>query len=82
MLRHVDDQAAIAGRDWAGAVRSQLAGEGRAASGGWPGTMTEARVRASQLRGQSSVSPQERARLARILYAAAKDTWAVGATAD
>lgn len=42
--------------------------------------MTEARARASQLGSASSISPQERVRLARILYAAAKNSWAVGPT--
>jgi len=39
--------------------------------------MTEARARANQLERETDLSPQERVRLARILYAAAKDSWAV-----
>ena len=79
MLATVDDNLAIdAGREWAGAVRERLDEEGRAATGGWPGTMTEARARASQLDSALSHSPQERSRLARILYTAAKSSWAVG----
>lgn len=78
MLRAVDSLAVDAGRAWAGTVRQLLHEEGRAATGGWPGTMTEARARASQLDSATSLSPQERVRLARILYAAAKTSWAVG----
>jgi len=72
----VDDNAVDAGKAWAGAVRQELEDEGRTVAGGWPGTMTEARARASQL-GAAGLSAAERTRLARILYAAAKDTWAV-----
>lgn len=40
--------------------------------------MTEARARAGQLDSPTELSPQERVRLARVLYAAAKENWAVG----
>jgi hypothetical protein len=40
--------------------------------------MTEARARASQLDSPNELSPQERVRLARVPYAAAKENWAVG----
>ena len=76
--RAVDDDAIDAGREWAGSVRRLLVEEGRAATGGWPGTMTEARARAGQLESPTELSPQERVRLARVLYAAAKENWAVG----
>ena len=73
------DQLAIdAGRKWAGSVRTRLHTEGRPVAGGWPGTMTEARARASQLQAAAGLPPKERARLAKILYAAAKELWAVG----
>ncbi|HVH41234.1 MAG TPA: hypothetical protein VM925_02790 [Labilithrix sp.] len=35
-------------RDWAAAFRLELAREGRAAEGGWPGTLSEARTRAGE----------------------------------
>ena len=73
----MDENAIDAGKAWAGAVRAELENEGRTVAGGWPGTMTEARARASQL-GSPGLSAAERTRLARILYAAAKDMWAVG----
>ncbi len=66
------------GRAWAQQVRARLEHEGRRASGGWPGTLSEARARLdtalSSLATRVSGS-DERERLARILYHAARELW-------
>lgn len=58
-------------------VRAGLVADGREAAGGWPGTMTEARARADGL-SKVALSGEERHRLGRILYAAARAAWAHG----
>lgn len=69
-------RAEIAGRDWAAAVRMALHNEGRRASGGWPGTLSEARAQLLRAMGPDvSPPPDELARLARILYSAARESW-------
>jgi len=74
-----EERATLAGRAWAADVRSQLQQEGRRAAGGWPGTMSEARTRmASALGVATPVSPDERARLAKLLYGVAKECWLLG----
>lgn len=68
--------ALSAGGDWADLVRAQLRQQGRPATGGWPGTVSEARIRAfAGLHQQSGILPEEHANLALVLYAAAKKSW-------
>ena len=69
----LDEAAAAAGRVWANSVRMELQAEGRTVSGGWPGTMSEARAR---LPGEvGGLEADEVSRLTRVLYHAARDTW-------
>ena len=68
-----DDAAAAAGRQWADAVRIALEAEGRPASGGWPGTMSEARAHLPDDLGR--LASEEISRLTRVLYRAARDCW-------
>ena len=75
----MEEEAAHAGSVWAMDVRDALVADGRRAAGGWPGTMTEARARADGLSGKA-LAPEERHRLGRIVYAAARVAW--GATAS
>jgi hypothetical protein len=68
--------------DWARAYFSELAEEGRRVEGGWPGTMPEARMRATtrattQL-AASAMTPltnDERSQLARLTYKEARRSW-------
>ncbi len=69
-----EDMAAAAGRLWADSVRASLEAEGRPVSGGWPGTMSEARARLPDDLGRGLES-EEVSRLTRVLYHAARDSW-------
>ncbi len=66
-----------AGTHWARALRDDLRVDGRHPAGPWPGTVSEARLRASQLIASRMVDlpPHVREQLARLLYAAARGTW-------
>lgn len=72
MTADLERLAATAGRAWAEEVRDRLRGEGRAAVGMWPGTLTEARGLVDGL----ATSRDDRERLSRLLYAAARRRWA------
>lgn len=74
--------AGTLGVDWARAYRDDLRGQGRAAAGAWPGTISEARARVefriaieASRRGWSGIADAERSELARVAYAAAKNFW-------
>ena len=74
--RAVDAAGEAWARDWSIA----LSGEGRAVSGGWPGTLSEARSRVAVCLAKRSstsrrMSPEELESLARRAYAAAKKAW-------
>jgi hypothetical protein len=78
----LEKMATTLGVDWARAYRDDLRGQGRAAAGAWPGTISEARARVefrlsleASRRGWSGIADAERAELARALYAAAKNFW-------
>jgi hypothetical protein len=78
----IRDRATAEGRTWACELRAALAQERRRTSGGWPGTMTEARARvaASVLPwtippGQISATEETRESAARLLYASARKAW-------
>lgn len=69
-----------AGQAWALDWSNALSGEGRPVSGGWPGTLSEARGRvaacvARRVGPARRVSPEELELLARRAYAAARKTW-------
>lgn len=78
LLDTMHQRAQDDGQSWAIALRDGLRLEGRAVSGMWPGTMSEARARAARLfdasvRGGPSVDLRED--VARVLYAAARGGW-------
>lgn len=75
--QRLDAQAEVCGQAWARSVRTGLQRQGRRASGGWPGTLTEARTRVSSVLGRRAPVPEanEQERLARIIYHAARTFW-------
>ncbi len=82
----LEDTAAAIGRTWAMRRRQEIRGEGRAASGGWPGTLHEARALVYQalpgeMRGRRmhAITEVEREKAARTAYATARDEWRRGA---
>ncbi|HEX2731992.1 MAG TPA: hypothetical protein VHM70_10310 [Polyangiaceae bacterium] len=75
-------RAEALGTEWAHDVRASLGGENRRACGGWPGTLSEARVRLSciasvglSIPGRAIVSVPEFESMASALYASARNTW-------
>jgi hypothetical protein len=75
--------AAEGGRRWAGDVSRRFREEGRRSTGGWPGTLTEARSRVVTLLGEGDPPSQdELATLAQILYRAARKEWLRDCNAD
>jgi hypothetical protein len=68
----LDQLAEAAGRTWAEEVRDRLRGDGRPAVGMWPGTLTEARGLADGV----CTSRDDRERVAKVVYAAARRRWA------
>jgi len=74
--KDLEASAAERGREWAESVRARLEDESREALGGWPGTISEARARVEAILprdGEPHV--QEREKLTRVLYHAARDLW-------
>lgn len=71
--------AAASGRGWASRILSGVATAGRAAAGGWPGTLSEARVLAWSIEGAGALPPSQVEALARAVYAAARAEWLVHA---
>jgi hypothetical protein len=77
------ESAVALGRTWAEEQRASLHRDGRAASGGWPGTLREARMRVERLLLQASISPRslalvtadDREEAARAAYASARQEW-------
>jgi hypothetical protein len=75
-------RATVEGEAWAAQTRAFLTGERRAAAGGWPGTMSEARERValilvpwSSCEGLGPLTSNEREEAARTLYARARSVW-------
>jgi hypothetical protein len=71
-----------AARAWTTEFRAELARDGRPLEGGWPGTMPEARMRASAHasralveRSMSALTYDELGRIARITYDEARRSW-------
>jgi hypothetical protein len=81
------DQTAVAvGRIWADQWRHDLRREGRAAAGGWPGTLREARIRVEHhlqderaRRTIAEITGAEREILVRRAYASARAEWSLKA---
>lgn len=79
----IEETAAALGRSWAEHCRRDLRLDGRPASGGWPGTMREARLRVGfslvlETRGRRSVlaiTEEERELAVRTAYSSARDEW-------
>ena len=78
----IEQAAMAAARAWATACRVALVREGRRVEGGWPGTLPEARMRASAEAGRAlaresmtALTHDELGRLARITYDEARKTW-------
>lgn len=85
----LDTSSAARGTEWSIQLRLGLRRAGRAAAGGFPGTMSEARVHASRaiepLLAEASMhglEHDERERTARIAYAAARRDWLRHGEAD
>jgi hypothetical protein len=74
--------SASIGKAWACGWRQQLAAQGRAVTGGWPGTMSEARARVAKALmpellcvGVIDLSFDENEHAARTIYGAARRQW-------
>jgi hypothetical protein len=85
----VDRAARTTGEEWAHARVAELGGEGRSASGGWPGTITEARSRVlpalSRVLARERLGPPALTEIdgaARTAYARARAVWGALAKAD
>lgn len=76
-----EEEVVEAGVAWATGVRTLLRSEGRPATGGWPGTMSEARARIPHHLGRD-LGSGELAHLTKVLYRAAKDSWHDSASND
>jgi hypothetical protein len=70
------------GRDWASELRASILLERRRASGGWPGTLSEARARVAvslvpwlESNGQPTVTSSQSEGAARLIYASARSAW-------
>jgi hypothetical protein len=79
----IEASAASLGRTWAARCRHELRSEGRPASGGWPGTLSEARARvgrrlvveASGQRSELLINDAESELAARLAYSSARAEW-------
>jgi hypothetical protein len=77
------ENAAALGRSWAEACRHDLQREGRPVSGGWPGTLSEARARVWQMlvgatgtrSARVDITEAERELAVRTAYRSARDEW-------
>lgn len=69
------------GQAWAESLRAELVAERRAAAGGWPGTLSEARarvqsvVRAWATANGRRVSSEQLDEVTQALYASARHQW-------
>jgi len=79
---HLEETAAALGRTWAEERRRDLHREGRAAAGGWPGTLREARsfvgsalLSNTQGRTRDTITEAERELAVRKMYASARAEW-------
>jgi hypothetical protein len=66
------------GRSWAADLHAALVREKRRASGGWPGTLGEARAHVARALGNQGMrvgSVQQSEGAARVVYASARTAW-------
>jgi len=84
LMRHaiLRDQPLVVGASWAECWFKTMLSEGRSVSGGWPGTVPEARFRARlhcdhelKCRGLPSLSQEELAAATATTYERAKHDW-------
>jgi hypothetical protein len=80
----VQEASLNAAREWAKAFRIELQRDGRRVAGGWPGTLSEARVRAGAEVGRAlsqksmaALTHDELARVARTTYDEARRAWRI-----
>jgi hypothetical protein len=78
----LDRQAAVEGQTWAREMRSSIHEQSRRATGGWPGTITEARARLVEFvlprlarDGGSAATSEALQQATRVLYASARTAW-------
>ena len=77
--RELERRVVADAETWARETAQQLRDESRAAAGGWPRTLSEARVRVFELVAAARVGPlslEVQEGLARTAYAAARRAWA------
>lgn len=82
MNRYVASHSDIVGDAWAQRVALDLRREQRTAAGGWPGTMSEARVRTSAHFRGKLLTPVELEDAARAVYQRARSHWLAYARTD
>jgi len=90
MLRRsaLERTALATGKQWAERCRQELREQGRAISGGWPGTLSEARARVAAAwmrtgrRRPAAITHEELDWLARAAYARAKRDWLAAANRE
>ncbi len=85
----VERAASAAASAWTASCFAALARERRAVSGGWPGTLSEARVRARAevarelaLQSMAALTQEELAHAARLTNAEARRAWHKNRIAD
>jgi hypothetical protein len=71
----LSEVAAVTGERWAKSRLDALRASGRKASGGWPGTISEARNYVSAGEVRIALSREELAWMARAVYDAARRDW-------
>ncbi|WP_434042725.1 MULTISPECIES: hypothetical protein [Sorangium] len=78
----IEQSADSLGRTWADGCRRELLQEGRRATGGWPGTLREARARVEcalhvemHCRKLPAITEVERELAVRTTYASARNAW-------
>jgi hypothetical protein len=82
-------RAELVGRTWAADLRAALLLEKRRASGGWPGTLGEARVQVARAllpwldkQGQRIANSGQSEGAARLVYASARSAWLANCDPD
>jgi hypothetical protein len=85
----VERAAVAAASAWTASYFAALARERRAVSGGWPGTLSEARIRASAevarelaVQSMAALTHEELAHAARLTNAEARRAWHKNRVAD
>lgn len=79
-LKALERAVDVAARGWVDAFAAALVAEGRSVSGGWPGTISEARhwvstCAAARDTQRFRATPTELEQLARRAYSLARETW-------